>query len=354
MPVYQINGHWHYAFAINGTRYRKAIKEARTRRQAERAEQVARNEVFERRWGETGRRNFADFVEKVYKPHARNHKKGFEVERSVLKALVESLGNFSLGEITTEKVQQFQDLRAGEVTQRGTVRSKATVNRDVAVLSAIMKLAVRLGELRENPVSKVSWYSNLPKRDRVLSDEEEVRVLKGLQDNEDLRDKFEILLYTGLRRSELFRLEWRDIDFENGLIRLRPETTKTAKGRVIVMCSNVRRILERRAFAATTKAPTTIVFDGIKNRAAAFTLELSEACKNLGIENVSPHTLRHTYSTRANRFGVDPFAQKAALGHTKLSQTADYTHQSLETFRRNFEGFEQHLEKRNGTASSLL
>ena len=349
MPVYQINGHWHYGFAINGVRYRKAIKEARTRRQAERAEQVARNEVFERRWGETGRRNFADFVEKVYKPHARNHKKGFDVERSVLRALIEIFGKLTLGEITAEMVQRFQDLRASEITQRGRVRSKATVNRDVAVLSAIMKLAVRRGELRENPVTKVQWYGNLPKRDRVLTDDEEIQILSALKDNAELRDKFEILLYTGLRRSELFRLEWRDIDFEQGLIRLRPETTKTAKGRVIVMCSNVQRILERRALDAATKVPATIIFDGIKNRAAAFTIELSEACKNLGIENVSPHTLRHTYSTRANRFGVDPFAQKAALGHSKLSQTADYTHQSPDTFRRNFEGFELHLEKRDQT-----
>ena len=350
MSVHQINGHWYLRFTINGVRYRQAIKEAQTRRQAERVEQIKKNEIFEKRWGESGQRNFAEFVENTYKPHARQHKKGFEVERSVLKALVESFGRLRLCEITPPGVLQFQQQRLGETTNRGRSRSKATVNRDVAVLSAIFKLAGRLGEVKENPVSKIQYYGNLPKRDRVLSDDEETALMHEIRNDLDLRRKVEIYLYTGLRRSELFLLEWRDIDIINGLIRLRPETTKTGKARTIPMLSNVREILSDLSNEAGNVQPDSLIFAGTGHTAGLFSLRLKNACDRLGIGNLSAHTLRHTFSTRANRFGVDPFAQKAALGHAKLSQTADYTHQSKETFQRNFEGFEEHLRKRDAAA----
>ena len=116
MSVYFENGTWYVRFQVNGHRVRQAIKEARTKTQAERAEQVLRNEIFERKWGETGRRLFSEFVEESYKPYAKQHKKGYDVERSVLAALVQSFGNLRLGEITPTRVLEFQRQRSTEIT----------------------------------------------------------------------------------------------------------------------------------------------------------------------------------------------------------------------------------------------
>jgi integrase len=350
MSVHLEGGRWYVRFQINGTRIRKAIKEARTKKQAERAEQVLRNELFEKRWGDGGQRNFAEFVENTYKPDARQHKKGYAVELSVLNALVQRFGKFRLCEITPQQVIEFQQQRASEITIRGAKRSRATVNRDMAVLSAIFKLATRLGDVRENPVSRIRYFGNLPKRDRVLSDEEEIALLNSLSDDIELRSKIEILLYTGLRRQELFSLQWRDIDFENGVIRLRPETTKTARPRTIPMFSNVRRIFSYLQSQTENDLPLSLVFPGVETRKGSFSAQLKRATKALGIHSITAHSLRHTFSTRANRFGVDPFAQKESLGHSKLTQTADYTHQSSETFLRNFQGFEQHLLNRQNVS----
>jgi len=353
MSVHLENNRWYVRFQIDGVRIRKAIKQAQNRKQAERAERVLKNQLSERTWGESGLRNFADFVESIYKPNARQHKKGFDVERSVLKALLESFSRFRLGEITPSNVLEFQQKRACEITNRGTTRSKATVNRDMAVLSAIFKLAASLGEVKENPVSKIRYFGNLPKRDRILSDDEEPVLLNGIRHDIDLCRKVEILLYTGLRRGELFRLEWRDVDLINGVIRLRSETTKTGRARTIPMFSNVRRILTDLLTRAGDVRPDNLIFGGSVGRAGIFSVRLNAACARLGIENLTAHSLRHTFSTRANRFGVDPFAQKETLGHAKLSQTADYTHQSSETFLRNFDGFENHLRQRNDKNGTL-
>ncbi len=351
--VFLENGTWYVRFQVGGNRVRKAIKEARTKKQAERAEQVLRNELFERRWGETGQRNFADFVEKIYKPHARQHKKGFNVERSVLNAILDSFGKTRLGDIGPKDVLQFQQYRAAETTTRGRTRSRATVNRDVAVLSSIFKLASRLGEVKGNPVNKIQYFSNLPKRDRVLSDDEEVLLLYGLKSDADMLRKVEILLYTGLRRNELFQLQWRDVDFTSGRIWLRSETTKASKKRSAPLFSNVRLILRDILAEAGNTSPECLIFAGPDCRAISFSLNLKDACDRIGLDGITAHVLRHTFSTRANRFGVDPFAQKEVLGHSKLSQTADYTHQSNETFLRNFDGFENHLRQRNDNNPNL-
>lgn len=353
MSVHLEKGRWYVRFQVDKVRIRKAIKEARTRKQAERAEQVLRNQLFEQKWGDTGKQNFADFVEQTYKPYAQQHKKGFNVERSVLHALIDSFGEHSLGDITPQSVLQFQQQRASETTSRGTQRSRATVNRDMAVLSAIFKLALRLGEVRENPVSKIKYFGNLRRRDRVLSKEEEIMLLNGIRNDKELSRQVEILLYTGLRRKELFMLQWRDIDFDRGCIRLRAETTKTDRARTMPLFSNVSKILGE--VYREQKAPSqySLIFNGVESRSIRFSARLKEACSRIGLSNITSHTLRHTFSTWANEFGVDPFAQKEALGHSRLMQTADYTHQSSRTFLRNFEGFETHLRQRNDKKLAL-
>lgn len=100
---------------------------------------------------------------------------------------------------------------------------------------------------------------------------------------------------------------------------------------------------------ANNPSPNSLVFNGPESRAAIFSIHLRGVCEAIGLKGITAHSLRHTFSTRANRFGVDPFAQKEALGHAKLSQTSDYTHQSNETFTRNFDGFETFLSKRANT-----
>ena len=85
----------------------------------------------------------------------------------------------------------------------------------------------------------------MPTRERILSELEEKILFRHIRDDEKLRDQIEILLYTGMRRGELFKLEWRDIDLENGFINIRKEITKTGKARGLPMLSNVRAIFEK-------------------------------------------------------------------------------------------------------------
>lgn len=350
MAVKQRNGHWHLDVTINGRRIRKAIKEAQTKRQAEQAERILRNEIFENRFGIGGQRLFSEFVENSYKPYAKANKKGYDVELASLKPLVGTFGKKRLYEITPEAIETFKRQRTSEKTIRGTLRAKSTVNREIAVLSAVFNLAESFGEIKENPVNHVKYYGNLRSRERVLSEEEEDALFERIKDDIKLSRQVEILLYTGLRRSELFKIEWRDIDLKEGFIYLRAEITKANRSRTIPMLSNVQKIFEKMHSEAGVIEVKEKVFVGSINQNQTLSRKFREHCQKLGITELTIHSLRHTFSTRADKYGVGAFAQKTLLGHTKLAMTDRYTHPSKETLKENLISFEEQItyrKKRN-------
>lgn len=344
------NGSWYIDFQINGKRIRQVIKEARTRRQAEQAERVLRDEIFENRYGIGGQKLFEKFVEESYKPYAKENNRGFSVEESVLKVLIEKFGKKKLCEITTEDVENFKSHRASAFTRFGTVRSKSTVNRDIAVLSAVFSLAQRYSEIKEHPIKgKVKFYSNLNSRTRTLSDEEELALFDLIKDDVKFSNQIEILLYTGMRRGEFFSLEWRDIDLVKGFICLRGDITKSGKSRIIPMLSNVQNIFESIKNETENIKPDKLVFDARFTQKHSFTIKFRQFANKLGLTDLNVHSLRHTFSTRANKYNVDAFAQKALLGHSKLTMTDRYTHVSLETLKDSLTGFEQNIRRANVT-----
>ncbi|HEY0428709.1 MAG TPA: site-specific integrase [Pyrinomonadaceae bacterium] len=348
-------GSWYVHLQINGKRIRKVIKEARTRREAEKAERVILAELFENRWGIGGQKNFTDFVENSYKPYAREHKKGYYVELSALKVLIKRFGKSRLCDITPEEIERFKRERASEKTKLGKLRSKATVNRDVAVLSAVFNLAKEFGELKDNPVNHVRYYTDLPTRERVLSEAEERILFDNIRDDVRFSNQVEILLYTGMRRGELFKLQWRDVDLEEGYINLRKETTKTNRARPLPMLSNVKAIFENLRREAGEIHPETIIFSGMDSQANTFSNHFTEICRALGIESLTVHSLRHTFSTRTDECSVGAFAQKALLGHSKLTMTDRYTHVSKESLKERIVPMEQYINRRNeGTNESDL
>lgn len=343
------SGNWYLSVTVNGKRVRKAIKEARTLRQAQRAERILRDEIYENRFGAGGQRLFADFVEKSYKPHAKEHKKSYSVELSISKVLIERFGKQKLFEITTESVEQFKRDLASEETSTGKTRAKATVNRTLAVLSAVFSLAKSFGEVKENPINSVKFYDNLPSRERILSIDEEIALFEFIRADATLSRQVEILLYTGMRRGELFKLEWRDIDLIEGYIAIRKEITKTNTARDVPMLPNVQEIFETLRGEAGDAAGTTKIFIGISSQANQLSNKFKSACSHLGIENLTVHSLRHTFSTRADESGVGAFAQKALLGHSKLSMTDKYTHLSKETLKASLGSMEHYKNRTKDT-----
>lgn len=119
-------------------------------------------------------------------------------------------------EITPLQIDRFKLSLVGKKTRRGTPRAGATVNRYLALLSKIFSIAFDNGLVDGNPVRRVRKEKEGGKRERYLTVAEGNRLMKILTGElEYLRSAVVVSIGTGLRRSELLRLQVDQINFSN-------------------------------------------------------------------------------------------------------------------------------------------
>ncbi|MBK9314632.1 MAG: site-specific integrase [Acidobacteria bacterium] len=233
--------------------------------------------------------------------------------------------------MTVKEIEKFRDTRLSEITKRGSKRNGNSVCREMAMLSKVFDLAIKKDYCEENPVGKVEWPHQPNRRERFITEEEESKIFKSLSGRyERLRPVFLLALYSGLRRGEIFALQWRDVDFEKKNLRLRAETTKTSKGRNVPLIEPAFSILAKLKKSVDGE-PHEKVFPFGASRACALFREILD---HLGLIDVGLHVLRHTFATRGMRAGIHPLVMKDILGHSTIDMTAYYSHTGREDLLR--------------------
>jgi integrase len=208
--------------------------------------------------------------------------------------------------------------------------SPVTFNRYLELLKSALNKAVEWELLRENRLKGFKKLkSDRSRQIRFLTTEEIRAVLESA--DEFMRRVILIFLYTGMRRSELTFLEWKDIDFENGLIYVqsKPEFgfhPKSYKPRSIPMCRELRTLL------LDMPQLGRFVFDDGRNQPKhhpnTYYKELKKVYKKAGIQGANLHALRHTFASHLIMKGVDPRTVQEYLGHSSLQITEKYSHLS--------------------------
>ncbi len=127
----------------------------------------------------------------------------------------------------------LQDVQAFQADQMRQGKAPASVNRYVGLLSQMFSLAIQWGQPTQNPVDAVASLKVRNARTRFLSDEEEEILLKAC--GRAIKPVVIAALHTGLRRTELATLTWRDVDLQRRMIRVRPEYAKSGIGREVPM-----------------------------------------------------------------------------------------------------------------------
>jgi integrase len=321
------HAHWHYDFWINNVRYRGAIKEARTRPQAEQAEIRIKNEVYEGKYGAHKQVAplFADFVDQVYLPWARTNKRSCKTsDERRCETLKKQFGSKRLDQITPEMIESFKNSRRSSMTQRGVQLSQASVNRELEILSKIFTKAIDYGRVSHNPCRQVERFTIRKTKGRYFTHEEEGRLMAAMTGTlAHLRPIALVGIGTGLRPpSEIFNLRRSDVDFERNVLRA---GTKTDEEREIPMNEDVRAVLLE-LYQRETGSEHLFVSWRTGDRFKEVKNGFSRALENAGIKGATLYTMRHTFGTRLGEEGYSSYEIMALMGHRDIKTSARYVH----------------------------
>jgi integrase len=170
-------------------------------------------------------------------------------------------------------------------------------------------------------------------KDDSLSREQLQRLRKALDDEPDqqVATLVKMVLLTGCRRGELFKLKWSDLDFAGGWITLR--STKSGRDQKKFMSAEVRALLENHPRVGGSEYVFPGRWGGQRTEARA---ALNRIRKAAGLPpGTRPlHSLRHTIASLLASSGSDLYSVGHFLSHRSISMTARYSHLSDGALKR--------------------
>lgn len=298
------------------------------------------------------------FLADVYGPWVRQHRKtGDETVRRITAAFPSLLG-VKLDALSPFHVERWRSARLKEGTQ------PATLNRDVNALRACLTHAVRVSRLlKVHPLSEVRALAvDASPLVRYLTPDEEARLVAALKARDEARraDRVSanawreareyatyppfgtftdhlhplvmLAMHTGLRRGELFGLEWRDVDMPHTRVTVRGEGTKSGHTRHVPLNREAVRVLtawqaDRLAVLTHDALDSPLVFPSsagtrLDNVQTAWETVLKAA----RVTHFRFHDLRHTFASRLVQAGIDLNTVRELLGHADLKMTLRYSH----------------------------
>jgi len=218
-----------------------------------------------------------------------------------------------------------------------------SIARCLAAVRGFHKYLLIEGLTDDDPTVAIETPSGWKRLPKTLSSEDVVTLLNQPDRTTELglRDKamLELLYATGLRVSELVNLSLRNVNLERGFLIV---IGKGNKERMVplgeIAANHVQAYLERSRPLLLRGKDSEALFVSSRKRAMTrqmFWERIKFYVRAAGInQNVSPHTLRHSFATHLLDNGADLRAVQAMLGHADISTTQIYTHVSRERLRR--------------------
>jgi integrase/recombinase XerD len=225
-----------------------------------------------------------------------------------------------------------QDLRAWIASLSREGLAPTTVSRATSAARGFYRFLMLDGHIKRHPAEDLDTPQGATHLPRFLSEDDMEKLLAAPDTaaEEGLRDRamLELMYSSGLRISELIALKSADVDMDAGLLACHG---KGSKERRIPIGKSATRWLElyRAARASQGRAHDPRLF--VSSLGAPLTRQrvwaaIKKYAERAGLENVSPHTLRHSFATHLLQRGADSRSVQSLLGHSDISTTQIYTH----------------------------
>ena len=278
--------------------------------------------------------------------------KTFDQYETILRThIIPDIGDIRLADLKTMHIQRIIN----------KMHDSGLAHRTIEVMKIVMHAALKQAQrnklVGENVCENVVLPRKQPKHIRVLNEDEQTKLIAALKDNYIGRGLL-FALYTGMRRGEVLALKWSDYDknektisITKALSRVRtynkdgnktmltvttPKTDTSIRtvpliDKAVELLAEHKRKQERyMELVGDYYTDNDLIFSSSRGDyldPGNFNRKLNKTVKKIGIAQISPHALRHSFATRGLEAEVSLKAMQELLGHSSITVTGDiYTH----------------------------
>ena len=262
------------------------------------------------------------------------------------------MGSIPLNKLTANDLQQFfnwmkKDGRNEYRESRGEGLSDSMIRNCHSLCRRILEQAVTDRLIVQNPAEGCKLPPARRTEMQILSREELQKLLIQAKD-EGYYEVFLLELATGLRVGELMALQWNDLDFKTGELRIERQAYRI-KGKLLIQPpktkASIRTVIlpppvveALRAYRQTVSSQW--IFPSPKKEdaplaPAAASHRLAKILDHAGCKKVRFHDLRHVFATNALKHGMDVKTLSTVIGHVSSTTTLNiYAHVTDEMQRQ--------------------
>lgn len=265
-------------------------------------------------------------------------------ENHIYKHIIPSLGRIPLNKLTQNDLQVFYaNLKKNGRVNRTEIYGEGLSDRSVRACHGCCRTALdkAVAEklIRVNPAVGCKLPPKRGKEMQILTQDEMQRLLIQAKE-EGFYEMFLLDIATGMRRGELLALQWEDINFETGEIRINKQVqavngelivsqpkTKSSNRTIILPPAMLRMLMEyRKVNQSRWLFPSPVKEDSPRDPTSC-RKRLSMILDHAGCKHVRFHDLRHLFSTQAIQYGMDVKTLAATIGHASVETTLNiYSH----------------------------
>ncbi len=269
----------------------------------------------------------------------RSYATSYAYEGYLRKWIVPRWGEYSLESVRTVEVESWL---------RQLPLAPSTCAKLRSVMKVLFNHARRYDLFGRNPIELVRQSAKRRRIPEILTIEEIRQLLTALETSE--RTLVLLALCTGLRKSELFALQWQDIDFNNKQIRVNRSIVYQVVGvckteaskKPVPLHSLLAEVLQDWNRQTSYRVPSDWVFSSPHRRGkkpyygqALMEGYIRPVALKLGIEKrIGWHTFRRTYSTLLHELGANLKVSQELLRHSSIRVTMDHYTQAVTPTKR--------------------
>jgi integrase len=333
MGVYLRGKSWYIDFHYEGKRYTERVGKV-GKSVAEEKLDIRRSEVILGEWKPKVVKVLFDNFKEQYLEYSKGNKKPKSSLRDEcsLKHLSKFFGGKMMSEVSPFLVEKYK------LARKEAAAEPATINRELGCLRHMFNMAAKWKKVQFNPVREVKFLKEPKEKERILSEEEESRLLEAVRlttKSKHLEPIIVTALNTGMRKGEILTLKWSNVDFKAGVLIV--EGTKNGEIRKIPMNKKLTQALED----AKKVSRGEFVFSENGKPYGDVKTGWWGALEKAKIEGFRFHDLRHTFGSRLGMKGYDIKTIAELMGHKDIRMTMRYSHPTPEHKKRAVESSDE-------------